>query len=182
VTSFGGRVAAFLALGVVTGGVVGAVLSDDRNITTLTLYVLPGLVFGLVFGPLLTWCEATSARGAAYFAIAATGANAAAVFTAIRLFDTVKETLHLDEPWALAVVGVVAGAIGGGLLALVVMLIADARRAPWLTAAGALLGALLPIFFEWEAGGAFVFYALWQAGYAAAMAMVLPPMIEVPGP
>jgi hypothetical protein len=173
-----GRFAAFLALGIVTGGIVGAVLSDDHNISGLTLYLLPGLVFGLAFGPLLAWSGSSRPWNAAVFAAAAVGANAVAVLAAINLLDPVEKIVHGEGLWALVVVGIIAGAIGGGLLGGVTALLAIARQGLWLTLAGALLGAFLPIFLQWEGTGAFVFFMLWQAGYAGALALVLPGLDE----
>jgi hypothetical protein len=175
VTGPAGRFVAFVALGVVSGGIVGAVLSDDHAINSFTLYVLPGLVFGLIFGPLLAWCRVTGARGAAVYVVAATGANAVSVLAAINLVDPVEKLLGAEELWALVVVGIVAGAIGGGLLGGVTALVATARQWPWLSVAGALLGAFLPLFLQWQGAGAFLFFVLWQAGYGGALALVLPP-------
>ena len=39
---------------------------------------------------------------------------------------------------------------------------------------GALLGALLPMLLEGREIGAFAFYMIWHAGYAAASAAMLP--------
>jgi hypothetical protein len=173
-----GRLVAFLALGIVTGGIVGAVLSDDHAINSFTLYVLPGLVFGLAFGPMLAWCRATGPRGAAIYAVAAVGAHAVAVLAAINLVDPVEKLFGAEELWALVAVGIVAGAIGGGLLGGVTALVATARRWPWLGLAGALLGAFLPLFLQWAGTGAFVFFVLWQAGYGGALALILPGLEE----
>jgi hypothetical protein len=75
----------------------------------------------------------------------------------------------------LALAGVIAGAVGGGLLGSITACLISVRERLWPLAVGAALGLLVPVAVEWDAFGIFVFYILWQGGYAAALAPVVSP-------
>jgi len=145
------------------------------------LYLFPGMVFGVVFGPLLLWKRLTAAAAAAY-AAAATIANALAVFVCVSLQHPLDDLLPFDNPILnLALSGAIAGAIGGGMLGFV-----HARldpRARWKTplAVAAGLGLLTPIVIMGDdPAGLYAFYIIWQGGYAAALALSRPDGLNVP--
>lgn len=133
---------------------------------------MPGLVSGATFGIVLWHRRLLSAARALIYLAAATFANAAAVFAALFVVDPL--TSMIGEGAAIVVSGIIAGALGGGLLAGVTTLLLPIAGWWLLMAAGSLLGAALPILVDGEDVGAFVFYALWQGGYAAALAASLP--------
>ncbi len=136
-----------------------------------SLSIVAGLVFGIVFGALLRVRGLAETRAALLYAAAATAAYFVPVNLAFHLFDPVKEVWQL---------GLIAGLVGAGCLtALAAWLLPFARRprpCVLMLTAGCLLGALLefPVrgdggFWDW-----LLFYATWQAGYAAAFATALP--------
>lgn len=166
------RLLRFAGLGALTGATAAGVLVAV-DYQWASLYVLPGLVFGLAFGTLLRRLRLLSLGRAALYCAAATLANAAAVVTAMQSLDTVEAIVGAGR-LALALSGSIAGAVGGGLLALA--MIPPLRIAQWprLVAAGALLGMALPLLIDGREIGTFAFYLIWQAGYAAALAATLP--------
>jgi len=166
------QLARFAGLGALTGAIAGVLIAIDFN--WASLYVLPGLVFGLAFGALLHRQRLLRSGRAALYVAAATLANAAAVVTAMQSLDTVEAIVGSGR-LGLALSGVIAGAVGGGLLAGATVLLLRIARWPLLVVAGALLGALLPILVEGgDVIGTVAFYILWQGGYAAALAASLP--------
>jgi hypothetical protein len=137
------------------------------------IYLFPGLVFGLALGADIWWRG--HRRAASVFALAALAANALAVFVCVALQDPLSALFGAHDDLVEAVAGAVAGAVGGGMLAVFTgPRPALSRRLPPL-AAGAALGLLLPAVMEWDAAGVFVFYIVWQAGYAAALSPLLRP-------
>lgn len=162
----------FAGLGALTGAITAA-FWIGIGFHWLTLYVVPGLVFGLGFGALLHWQRLLRPGRAALYVAAATAANAAAAFTAMWSLDTV-EAIVGSGMLALALTGVIAGAVGGGLLAAAVVPPLRMVQGLRLAAAGALLGALLPMLLEGREIGTIAFYMTWHAGYAAALAAMLP--------
>jgi hypothetical protein len=162
----------FAGLGAITGATAAGVLVAI-DFQWASLYVLPGLVFGLAFGTLLQRQRLLRLGRAALYCAAATLANAAAVVTAMHSLDTVEAIVGSGN-LALALSGSIAGAVGGGLLAAAMMPPLRIAQWPRLVAAGALLGAALPLLVEGREIGTFAFYVIWQAGYAAALAATLP--------
>jgi len=143
------------------------------------IYIFPGLVFGIVFGPLLYFSERLSAAGAVAYVLAAFAANAVAVSVCISLMHPVDALLPFDNlTLDVAISGVIAGAVGGGLLgAALAALNPAARRALPVTIAAA-LGMLTPLVIMFNAVGVFAFFIIWQSGYAAAVAASLPRLRE----
>src|SRR5712671_2806568 len=139
------KLARFAGLGALTGAIAGVLIAIDFSPTSL--YVVPGLVFGLAFGALLHRQRLLRSGRAALYVAAATLANAAAVVTAMQSLDTVEAIVGSGR-LGLALSGVIAGAVGGGLLAGATVLLLRIARWPLLVVAGALLGALLPILVE----------------------------------
>ena len=145
------------------GGIDGAV------------YIFPGLVFGAVFAPLLYFCRGLSAIGAVAYGLAAFAANAVAVSICISLMHPVDDLLPFDNlALDIAISGVIAGAVGGGLhgAALTAFNSAARRTLPIAVAAG--LGVLTPVVIMLQDLGIFAFFIVWQSGYAATVAASLP--------
>ena len=135
------------------------------------LSVVPGLVFGFVIGLALLQRGRASPAAFAGYVIAATLCNFAAVTLTTELLVDI-----LESSW---MAGIVAGLFGSaGLTACTMALLPVARKtgpAVLTVLAGGAFGALLgPAIatdglFWW-----FVFYGLWQSGYAASLATALP--------
>jgi hypothetical protein len=144
------------------GGIDGAV------------YVFPGLVFGIVFGPLLYFFRCFGAIGAVVYALAAFAANLVAVSICISLNHPIDDLLEFDNPLlATAFSGVVAGAVGSTLLgAALAAFNGGVKRLPSI-AVGASLGVLTPLTIMFDYLGVFAFFIIWQCGYAAAVAASL---------
>ncbi len=135
------------------------------------LSVVPGLVFGFVIGLALLQRGRASPAAFVGYVIAATLCNLAAVtLTTDVLIDI------LDSGW---MAGVLAGLFGSACLtACALALLPVARKtgpAVLTVLAGGFFGALLgPAIatdglFWW-----FVFYGIWQSGYAASLGTALP--------
>jgi hypothetical protein len=165
---------AFALLGTSTGAITAAILmmiDFEEN----SLYVVPGLVFGIAvaFALWRRW-RLPAARAVAYVA-AVSLANAAAVFLALRITDEVAKVVGGKDA-GYAVTGIIAGAVGAGLATAATAWLAPITRWPSPIAVGAILGALLPIFIDGPDSGIFVFYIVWQGGFAATTAATLPPL------
>ncbi len=136
-----------------------------------SLSVVAGLVFGIIFGAVLRYLGLATPRAAVLYALASTLSYFLAVNLALHLVD------RLEAIWQ---VGLIAGVVGAACLtALAAWLLPFARRigpCALMLAAGCLLGAVLEFPLRGNGGFAdwFVFYAIWQAGYAAAFATALP--------
>ena len=140
------------------------------------MYLFPGLVFGVTFGPLLQSCRIIDGKAAVAYAAAATLANAFAVFVFSFVLNPITalvpgDLLEVD----VAVAGILGGAAGGGALSLVLRRFVPDGKLWRQVAAAATLGALVALVMMFDRGlGVFPFYLLWQAGYAAALAASLP--------
>lgn len=138
-------------------------------------YLFPGLTFGLVFGGVLLRARRLRVRGVVGFWVGTVVAHAAAVTATLNTFDLLGDAVSGRLRFAIG--GVVGGAVGGGMLALIARGLLKISRWPQLMATGSLLGLLLPLL-DWA--GLFGFYALWQAGYAATLTNSLPKVGAVP--
>ena len=139
------------------------------------IYVFPGLVFGIVFGPLLYFSRRLSAARAALYVLAAFVANTVAVSICISLMHPVDDLLPFDNlALDIAISGVIAGAVGGGLLGAVLAAFNSAARRALPIAVAAGLGILTPVVIMLQDLGIFAFFIVWQSGYAAAIAASLP--------
>jgi hypothetical protein len=164
----------FAVFGAVTGALTAAILLL-LDFKENSLYIVPGLVFGIAFA-LALWqrWRLPPARAVAYV-IAVGLANAAAVFVTLYIADEVAKIVVGKEAGD-AVTGVIAGALGAGLATGATALLIRIRRWPWPVAVGAILGGLLPVFIDGPDGGIFLFYIVWQCGFAAATVATLPPL------
>lgn len=140
-----GLASAFAGAGLFYGIIVGAALRGD-------------LGFGLARWALLALAAAGSYFAAVEIALAIDPAGGVGAYT--------------------FVAGATAGAAGGLLLALATaILVAGARKTRFValaTVSGALLGLLQPLTAELDTMAAWTaFFAVWQAGYAAATAFSL---------
>ncbi len=173
------RLALYAILGAVTGalaaaGVLYLRLGDlPGGWLSAEFYLYPGLIFGLAFG-ILFWAQGRlKPASAVAFALAATVSNALAVVTWTAIDEPIASLLHAEDTGDMmfAVTGVIAGAVGGGLLGYCAARLLRVAGWPRLLAAGAALGLLLPLVQSKP--GFFAFYILWQAGYAATMATIV---------
>lgn len=152
---------------------IGIVLEGRCQGMPLGFYVGPGLVFGLGFSLALLRGRARLA-----FGLAAVLANTLAVMTAINAYLALEHLLPNADWLAQALAGLIAGALGGGLLARVAAMLLPGLLWQRLLGAGALLGLLLPIALTDDLApvGIYIFYALWQGGYGAALAQARRPV------
>ena len=137
-----------------------------------TFYLFPGLTFGALFVAMHARRGRIDPGRAAGFIAVSGAANAVAVFLCVWLTDRLGEAFDigfLNLPMALA--GAIAGATGGASLAGAAKVLlpgfVDVRRA---IVAAAALGLLVPLVLMWEVAGVFIFYLIWQSGYAVALA------------
>ncbi len=157
-----GPVGRFALLGAVSGSVATTLMQVFPKTG-----LLPGLVFGLIIGLALYRGGHAGPRTFAAYVAASTVSYLATLYLAIRIYE------YLAPMWP---TGMIAGLFGSacltGLAAWMFPFVRKFRPIALMLVAGCLLGALLGI------GGGFwwglVFYAAWQAGYAAAFATALP--------
>jgi hypothetical protein len=137
------------------------------------VYLFPGLVFGLVFGPLLGSIRGLGIAGKLGYAVAAGLGNAVAVTLCVSVLHPLDDLLD-NLTLAVALAGVAAGAAGAALLGAIVAKL-DPAAASWRpVVAGAALGLLAALIVMFDEAGIFAFYMAWQGGYAAAVAHSLP--------
>ncbi len=170
-----GAVGRFALFGAVSGSVATTliqVLPETRLkpfewLELSAFSLLPGLVFGLFIGWALYRGGHAGPRAFAAYVAASTVSYPAAFNFAVAITGSTSEMW-----WT----GMIAGLLGGtcltGLAAWMFAFARKFRPISLMLVAGCILGALLGI------GGGFwgmlVFYAAWQAGYAAAFATALP--------
>jgi len=139
----------------------------------VSYYLFPGLIFGALFAGTLHRQRQIGGRPVAVFALASTVANAIAVFVCLALVDPLQNSL-ITSDLGIAISGAVAGAIGGGLLAEAARRVFPGASLARPVIAGSVLGLGVVALAELEAPGVFLFYIVWQAGYAAALTASLP--------
>jgi hypothetical protein len=139
----------------------------------LSFYLLPGLIFGVAFAGIETWRGRLGPPGTIAFVVASVIGNALATTLCVGLTFPLSALLGIDGDLPAALAGAISGAIGGGLLSVAAKLIRRARVWRSVVAAAG-LGLLVPLVPEWPVGGSFVFYIVWQAGYAAALGVGWP--------
>ena len=139
----------------------------------LAFYLMPGLIFGVAFAGLAAWRGRLRLPGAIVIVTAASIGNALATAICVGLFVPFGAVMGLGPDISIGLIGALSGAVGGGLLGGAAKLVCGARvRRPIAAAAG--LGLLIPVVPNWPVAGCFVFYIVWQAGYAASLAASLP--------
>lgn len=173
----------FALLGALSGSLASTitVVTDNPEIRVTAWFVVsplsvaPGLLFGLaVWAALHFRGNARPATGALYM-----------VTSTFSYFATVMLSLRVFADWfdGIVVIGVAAGLFGSAALSGCAALLFPFARRPGpllaMVAAGGVLGALLAVplsdfgddsrFWAW-----LIFFAGWQAGYAAAFATALP--------
>ncbi|HEV2186020.1 MAG TPA: hypothetical protein VGR70_02365 [Stellaceae bacterium] len=160
----------------IAGYCFGLRMSSRCEGVDATFYLFPGAVFGVLFAALRS-CRGWIGLGRFIAFVCASGiANAVAVFVCVWLTDLLGDLLDisfLDLPMAIA--GAIAGAIGGALLGGVAATLFPGFRLRGSVIVAASLGLLVPLVLVWEIAGVFIFYPIWQGGYAVALAMSLPP-------
>ena len=176
-------VAGFAVLGALTGSLAStiAVVTDNPEIKLAAWFAIsplsvgPGLIFGLaVWAALQRRGDVRPATGALYV-----------LASTLSYFFTVMLSLEvlIDVFDNTVLIGVIAGLVGSACLSGCAALLLPFARRPGpllaMIAAGGVLGALLAVplgdfgddsrFWAW-----LIFFAGWQAGYAAAFATALP--------
>jgi len=146
-----------------------------------SVYLFPGLVFGIVFAGVERWRGRFDPGVGTGFVIASVIGNALAVFICVALIDPLSSAIEIatfDLPVAFA--GGISGAIGGAVLAGATAMFVPGTdpRPPIAVAAG--IGLFVPIVTEWQTAGVFAFYIAWQAGFAAVLAANLPATLSPP--
>ncbi len=170
-----GAVGRFALLGAVSGSVATTLIQVLPE-TSLKLFewlklspfsLLPGLVFGLIIGLALYRGGHAGPRAFAAYVAASTVSYLAAFNLAFGIYD------HPGPMW---LTGMIAGLFGSacltGLAAWMFPFVREFRPIALMLVAGCVLGALLFRFGGFW--GMLLFYAAWQAGYAAAFATALP--------
>ncbi len=170
-----GAVGRFALLGAVSG-LLAATLMQVLPETRLQPFewlalspgsVVPGLVFGLIIGLALYRGGHAGPRAFAAYVAASTVSYLAAFNLVFEIFG------YVGSLWP---TGMIAGLLGSAwltsLAAWMFPFVRKFRPIALMLAAGCILGALLGISggFWWM----LVFFAAWQAGYAAAFATALP--------
>ncbi len=173
--------AGFAFLGAVTGSLATVTLftlppsmkmSPFPWLELSPLSLAPGLVFGIAFGVLLAWRGVVSPGRALGYAVASVLSFLTAVTVAVELGGGFGAVWQIG-----AVTGLLGSALLTGAAALAMPAARRLRPAMLMLAAGALLGMLLEIPLTQDGGfwGFILFFATWQAGYAAAFATALRP-------
>jgi hypothetical protein len=170
--------ASFIPLGrapapTVFGRCLGLGVVNGCNGIDLAYYLFPGLIFGVAFAGMLKRRRNIAGGQAAAFVLASGAANATAVFVCLALVDPLQNAL-ITSDLGIAICGAIAGAIGGGLLAEAMRRLFPGASLGASVAAGAVLGLGVLAMTSLEQPGVFLFYIVWQAGYAVALAASLP--------
>jgi hypothetical protein len=170
----------FALLGGISGAIATALLYVDPDwsvqafpwLTLAPINLIPGVVFGLIVGlALLRRSLAGPGRYGAYVA-----ASTVSYFAAVTLAMEVRADI-MDSN---LLIGMAAGLFGSASLTGLSALMFPFVRKLWpcllMLGAGCLLGGLLALPMEGEDSflNWLVFYAAWQAGYAAGLATALP--------
>lgn len=167
----------FGVAGVPTGALSAATISAlahaPGDTGLLIIYFAPGAIFGVVFAPLMACCGWMSPVGTLPWFACATLGNAVAVSCVIALTWRLQSWFSINETLATMATGVLGGTLGGGILAAATLVLIPGTR--WLipTLAGGVFGLSLVLLGEPMSAGTFAFYATWQGGYAAALALAL---------
>jgi hypothetical protein len=143
------------------------------------VFLFPGIVFGIAISAVLWRRGILSAVRALYLIGGTTIAHTIAVYIALTLMEPLRTNNESIEGYVvMAIAGGIAGAVGGGGLALVAAALLPLHKWWRLAAVGSACGLLFPLIvvqelsiFDFDVSpGAIIFYAVWQAGYAAVLA------------
>lgn len=172
-------VTGFALLGALSGSLAGVVLLAAQNIGAVESLggvevlltpgsVVPGLTFGLIVGFALRRFQRIGVGRLAAYAAASAVSYYAAFMLAVRI----------NETWlSLTPTGLIAGLFGSacltGISAILFPFVRQPRPVLLMLTAGCLLGGALELI-NYGFWGTLLFFALWQAGYAAAFATALP--------
>jgi hypothetical protein len=154
-----------------------------------TLYLFPGSIFGVLFAALQVRRGWNDPGRVIAFVVVSGVANAVAVLLCVWLTGLLADLLDsssLNLPTAIAgvvsflnlptaIAGAIAGAAGGALLGGVAATLFPGLQPRRSIIVAAALGLLVPLVLVWEIVGVFIFYPIWQGGYAVALAMSRPP-------
>ena len=172
----------------IAGYCFGLRMSSRCEGVDATLYLFPGTIFGVLFAALRCRQGWIGPGRFIAFACASGIANAVAVFVCVWLTDRLSDAMDigfLNLPTAIAgvisflnlptaIAGAIAGAAGGALLGGIAATLFPGLRLRRSVIAASALGLLVPLVLIWEIAGVFLFYIVWQSGYAAALASSLP--------
>lgn len=160
----------------VAGYCFGLRMSSRCEGVDATLYLFPGSIFGVLFAALQVRRGWNYPGRVIAFVVVSGVANAVAVFLCVWLTDLLGDLLDisfLNLPTAIA--GAIAGAAGGALLGGVAKVLFPEIKPCRSIIVAAALGLLVPLVLVWEIAGVFIFYLIWQGGYAVALATSRPP-------
>ena len=180
-----GAVGRFALLGAVSGSVANTLIwllpevslgilewRPDEWLFLSPFSLLPGLVFGLIIGWALYRGGHAGPRTFAAYVAASTVSYLAAVNLVFVIYG------YVGSLWPTGMIGGLFGsACLTGLAAWMFPFVRKFRPIALMLVAGGALGVLLGIGVGFW--GALVFFAVWQAGYAAAFATALP-AVDVP--
>ncbi|HUI34865.1 MAG TPA: hypothetical protein VLX67_05030 [Stellaceae bacterium] len=159
----------------VAGYCFGLRVSSRCEGVDAALYLFPGTIFGVVFIAWERWRRRIDLGRLIGFAVASGVGNAVAVFLCVWLTDRLGDALDIDFlnlPMALA--GAISGAAGGALLGGSAKALSLGFNLHRSVIAASALGLLVPLVVTWEIAGVFLFYIIWQGGYAVALTAGLP--------
>lgn len=162
--------------GLISGALSATAISalpPSSDLRLLALFFAPGLVFGLIFAPLLASGGWLRPVGVMLWIFFATLGHAIAATCLTVLSRQLQDVLALAEWVAIVLAAIAAGALGSGILTGATRFLVPGSRVLAPTAVGALLGATVQPLLDAELLGRFVFYMIWQAGYAAALGAAL---------
>ena len=163
-------------IGAASGTITGLCLTALGGHLPAPLYLVPGIVFGLIFAVILYRRNLLGPVKALAFIVATIASNAVAVRLAVASTDVFAVSSNL----MLGTAGIVGGFVGGALLAVATGVILNMPRhrvwgaAMGLAITGAVLGGMFLPLFDFNGPGflselpGILFYALWHSGYAAA--------------
>lgn len=159
-------------LGAASGAGAAALGVVVEELSLLLFALLPGVVFGLVLGWFFWRRGVIGWRLATALVIGASVGNHLGFRAAMHGYAGLQSALG-DQLGAFLASGVVGGLVGS-LVCVFASLPAWSPRRAWMpVAVGTALGILGPLAMTVGWGGMIGFYALWQAGFAAALALAL---------
>jgi hypothetical protein len=171
------RLIAFALLGMISGAIsaTGIVaFAPPGDVALLLIFFLPGLAFGLIVGSTLVYGGWLASKRLPAWIVFATLGHFAAALCIMALTWRLEAALPITEGSATLIAAAAAGTTGGALLAGANRLLVPGTS--WIapTIVGGVLGPLVMLHDLGPFLGRLMFYLIWQAGYAAALAAALP--------